>query len=139
MWTNNPTFLLSGQLTGESKIKHSFIKDHKYQPSGEGGTRSPTATPHCLQNPKWLEQFITLGFWALRPTFAKKFFDPSTPSMRKGRDTRRKKQGKKTAWTPFQTPLAILGPPGGHFGFCRRCRVAGDAAFQSVSECPLRR
>ena len=25
----------------------------KYQPSGEGGTRSPPATPHCLQNPKW--------------------------------------------------------------------------------------
>ena len=22
-------------------------------------------------------------------------------------------------WTPFQTPSAILGPPGGHFGFCR--------------------
>ena len=28
-------------------------------------------------------------------------------------------------WTPFQTPSAILGPPGGHFGFCRRCGVAG--------------
>ena len=25
----------------------------KYQPSGAGGTRSPPATPHHLQNPKW--------------------------------------------------------------------------------------
>ena len=25
----------------------------KYQPSREGGTRSPPAMPHCLQNPKW--------------------------------------------------------------------------------------
>ena len=27
---------------------------------------------------------------------------------------------------PFQTPPAILGPPGGHFGFCRRCDIAGS-------------
>ena len=26
---------------------------HEYQPSGEGGARSPPATPHRLQNPKW--------------------------------------------------------------------------------------
>ena len=25
----------------------------EYQPSSSGGTRSPPATPHCLQNPKW--------------------------------------------------------------------------------------
>ena len=35
--------------------------------------------------------------------------------------------------TPFQTPSAILGPPGGHFG------LAGGAALQAVSERPLRR
>ena len=28
-------------------------------------------------------------------------------------------------YTPFLTLLAILGTPGGHFGFCRRCGVAG--------------
>ena len=28
-------------------------KERKHQPSGEGGTRSPPATPHRLQNPKW--------------------------------------------------------------------------------------
>ena len=27
--------------------------------------------------------------------------------------------------TPFQTPSAILGPPGGHFGFCKRCGIKG--------------
>ena len=26
----------------------------KYHPRGKGGTRSPPATPHRLQNPKWL-------------------------------------------------------------------------------------
>ena len=26
----------------------------KYQPSSDGGTRSPTAMPHQLQKPKWL-------------------------------------------------------------------------------------
>ena len=25
------------------------INNNKYQPSGAGGTRSPPATPHCLQ------------------------------------------------------------------------------------------
>ena len=28
-------------------------KKSEYQPSGEGGARSPPATPHRLQNPKW--------------------------------------------------------------------------------------
>ena len=37
-------------------------------------------------------------------------------------------------WTPFQTPSAILGPPGGHFGFCRRCGVAGG---ERVPPAPL--
>ena len=30
-----------------------MIWNMKYQPSGAGGTRSPPAMPHCLQNPKW--------------------------------------------------------------------------------------
>ena len=37
---------------------------------------------------------------------------------------------------PFLDPVAILGPPGGHFRFCRRCSIAGGAALQAVSECP---
>ena len=35
---------------------------------------------------------------------------------------------------PFQTSLAILGPTGGHFGFCRRCGVAG---VERVPPAPL--
>ena len=39
-------------------LKDPFLQEnnvyfHKYQPSGEGGTRSPPAMPHRLQNPKW--------------------------------------------------------------------------------------
>ena len=32
--------------------RHQYLES-KYQPSGEGGTHSPTATPHRLQNKKW--------------------------------------------------------------------------------------
>ena len=32
---------------------------------------------------------------------------------------------KTQGQTLFQIPSAILGPPGGHFGFCRRCGIAG--------------
>ena len=35
---------------------------------------------------------------------------------------------KTYSWTPFQTPSAILGPPGGRFGFCSwLARVPGAA------------
>ena len=32
--------------------------DKKYQPSGAGGTCSPPATPHRLQNPKWMAKYF---------------------------------------------------------------------------------
>ena len=73
----------------------------KCQSSGAGGTRSPPATSHRLQNPKWpqngqrgLERYARLGFWALRSTFTKKVFDSRTPSLRKGCEEERKKGGK---------------------------------------------
>ena len=31
----------------------NVVTEEKYQPSGAGGTRSPPATAHRLQNPKW--------------------------------------------------------------------------------------
>ena len=35
------------------KVLHNYFTCRiKYQPRGEGGTRSPPATLHCLQNPK---------------------------------------------------------------------------------------
>ena len=39
---------------------------------------------------------------------------------------------------PFQPPSAILGPPGSHLKFCRRCGVAGGAAGgEQVPPSPL--
>ena len=38
-------------LATNCKYRESFLE--KYQPSGAGGTRSPPATPHRPQNPKW--------------------------------------------------------------------------------------
>ena len=43
-------FKLQGDNRDQSKVQ---LNSQKYQPSGEGGTRSPPATPHRLQNPKW--------------------------------------------------------------------------------------
>ena len=79
----------------------------EYQPSGEGGTRSPPATLHCLQNPKWQPGGLKMadGVWkgAYPKVFGRsgqlllnKFFDP--PSMRKGcegGDKREKQGGRK--------------------------------------------
>ena len=71
----------------------------EYQPSGEGGTRSPPATPHRLQNPKCLpaDPKMADGAWVFgrsKQFLRNKFFDPSTPSMRKGRDREKKNRGK---------------------------------------------
>merc|ERR1712208_88391 len=65
--------------------------------SGAGGTRSPPATPHRLQNPKWppVAPKMADGVWKgvqpkvighFKQLSLNKFFDTSTPSMRKGRD-----------------------------------------------------
>ena len=83
-------------------------KVNEYQPSGEGGTRSLPATPQRLQNPKWPPggPKIAEGVWKgvylqvfgrSKQLSQNKFLDPSTPSMRKGRDggkTNAKKTGK---------------------------------------------
>ena len=74
----------------------------KYQPSGEGGTRSPPATLHRLQNPKWPQGCPKMvgGVypWVLghsKQLLLNKFFDPSTPFMRKVDDGEEKKKEKK--------------------------------------------
>ena len=36
-----------------NKIGMAQKNYEEYQPSGEGGARSPPATPHRLQDPKW--------------------------------------------------------------------------------------
>ena len=67
-----------------------------YQLSGEGGTRSPSATPQHLQNPKWPPRghIMADGVWKGRRSkqlSLNKFFDPSTSSMRKIDDGEEKK------------------------------------------------
>ena len=62
-----------------SSITRPCEKNTEYQPCGGGGTRSPPATPHRLQNPnghqgpqngrRGLERYLPLGFWALLSTF----------------------------------------------------------------------
>ena len=46
----------------------------EYQPSGEGGTRSPPAMPQLLLSQKWPKRSgerPILGFWTLHSTFTK--------------------------------------------------------------------
>ena len=55
---SNGTFFLLLLAQKSLLYFHYWSKFHfhtwlKYQPSGEGGARSPHATPHRLQNPKW--------------------------------------------------------------------------------------
>ena len=80
--------------------------DFEYQHSGEGGTRSPPATPHRLQHPKWPPGSPKMADGAWKGVYPyvfgrskqlslNKFFDPSTPSMRKGRDGEKMENGKK--------------------------------------------
>ena len=83
----------------------------KYQPSGEGGTRSPPATPHHLQNPKWPPGGPKMAEGVWKGVYSKvfghskqlslnKFFDPSTPSMRKEGD------GRNPKWPPGGPKMA---------------------------------
>ena len=41
------------QKIGNGIHEKKTKKEEEYQPSSERGTRSPPATPHGLQNPKW--------------------------------------------------------------------------------------
>ena len=72
-----------------------------YLPSGAGGTCSPPATLHRLQNPKWLLEVPKwpTGSWKVSPrflsTYTNKFFDPSTPTMKKGRNGGETQETKK--------------------------------------------
>ena len=44
--------LLVPEQSRVTAVKGDKVQN-EYQPSGAGGTRSPPATPHRLQNPKW--------------------------------------------------------------------------------------
>ena len=63
----------------------------EYQPSSEGGTRSPPGGPKMVDG-VW-KGVNPLVFGRSKQLLQNKFFDQSTPSMRKGRDGG---NGKKT-------------------------------------------
>ena len=75
---------------------------HIIQSSSEGGTCSPPAPPHRLQNSKWPLGGLKMAdmvwkvdysyfFGRSKQLSLDKFFDPRTPSMRKGCDGGEKK------------------------------------------------
>ena len=79
-----------------------YVPESKYQPSGEGGARSPPARlKMAARGPqngrRGLEKCLPLGFGRFKQLSLNKFFDPSTPSMKKGLDGGNgKKTGEKT-------------------------------------------
>jgi len=92
----------------------------KYQPSGAGGTRSPPATPHRLQNPKWPPAGPKMadGVWkGVHPSALghskqlslNRFFDLRTPSMRKVDDGEKRK--KKIMTFIVATNVIASRPP----------------------------
>ena len=68
----------------------------QYHPSGKGGTCSPPATPakSKMADGVWKGVYPQV-FGHSKQLLLNKFFDPSTPSMRKVRDGGEKKTGKK--------------------------------------------
>ena len=95
----------------------------KYQPSGAaGGTPSLPVTPHHLQNPKWLPVGPKMADGVWKGVYPKvfghskqlslnKFFDPSTPSMRKV-DDGEKKEEKRIMMIIVATNVIATRPPG---------------------------
>ena len=65
---------------------------YEYQPSSTGSTRSPTAKSE-MANGVWKGVF-SLFFGCTHQLSLNKFFDPSTPSLRKVDDREKKKKKK---------------------------------------------
>ena len=93
-----------------SKILCFSISYYQDQPSGEEGTRSPPATLHRPQNQKWrpggpkMADGVWKGvypyiFGRSKQLSQNKFFDPSTPSMRKGDSGEKKRLMRIVATT----------------------------------------
>ena len=98
--------------------------DFKYQPSGAGGTHSPSATPHHLPNPKWppggpkTADGVWKGvypkiFGRSRQLSLNKFFDPSAPSMRNVDDGKKEKKKIKEKIMSFLVATNVVAsrPP----------------------------
>ena len=88
------TLECSVQLNQTEPAAHVCIRSsQEYQPSGAGGTRSPPAMPHRLQNPKWPLGALVIGH--SEQLSQNRIFDPSTP-MEKGCD--RENGGEGGTW-----------------------------------------
>ena len=81
---------------------------------------------------------IFIGEWRYPPTYFRDrfpiyvifFFGRHPLAKVDGRGAPKKFMGRHVS----RTPLAILGPPNSHFGFCRRC---GVASRERVTPAPL--
>ena len=86
----NATYRVKSSHSAPKNSRH--IKKQKkcedckqYQPSVSGGTHSPPATPHCLQNPKWppggpaWPMVPGKVFGCFKQLSLNNFFDPKTP------------------------------------------------------------
>ena len=93
----NDTYLTNFRLNNTNFLLISDKYNLKYQSSGAGVTLSLPATPHRLQNPKWLlggpkvadgvwKGVHSQVFWHSHQLLQNKFFDLSTPSTREGRN-----------------------------------------------------
>ena len=106
----------------QPQFKCILVSNLRYQPSGEEGTCSLPAMPHRLQNPKWppggpkMAEGVWKGVYPQVFGYSKqlslnKFFDPSIPSMRKGRDGEKKKGGGKWMKIVATTSLQAVDRP----------------------------
>ena len=91
----------------------------------EGGTRSPPAKPHRLQNPIWPPggPKMSDGVWkrVYPQVFGhskqlNKFFDPSTPSMRKGRDGEKKRETNGGKQVRYSYDAKLIRVATGRYG-----------------------
>ena len=133
----------------EPVIRKQAAKKHyseEYQPSGEGGTRSLPASPHRLQhNTTCLIPNCRQVFGRSRQLSLNKFFDPTTPSMRKGCDGEKRKENTSlaapgalahrlqrrnacNAAPPAKSKMAARGPQNGRWGL-ESCPPLGFWAF----------
>ena len=68
---------------------------HYFSGLREKNCNKSPGTPHRLQNPKWPPGGPEMADGHSEQLLLNKFFDLSTPSMRKGCDGGKKKTGKK--------------------------------------------
>ena len=118
------------------------LSGYQYQPSGEGGTRSPPALPHRLQNQKLpgdpkMANRVQKGvypqvFGHSKNILLNKFIDPSIPSMRKGCNGGEKNRGGGGNWWGKKKRLMKIRATGHYvIASSRSPNAAGSCQFHS--------